>query len=427
MFIKLPCLSLTCLAIAGAAALNSAVKADEEISKHSSKTEKHRISWVSDPATSVTICWNQLQGKPGVVYFGEEDERRKTGRYPKNRKTDRVQKYDGMTNCFVRLSGLSPDTRYFFCIKDESGVSRRFQFHTAPDKPQPFTFIAGGDSRNFRDVRIAANKVCEKLCPLFVAFTGDMINKDVAEEWDEWLDDWEHLISEDGHIIPIVAHRGNHERRPETIHHLFDTPEDAYFSFSVGGNLFHYLALNSEIPAGGAQEKWMDEVLAKVSKTHTHLVAGYHKPMRPHVSAKSEGNNPMLWADNFYRFGLDLSLESDSHVMKRTFPLKPQKEGHEGFAKAINDPNATVYIGEGCWGAPLRKADDRKPWTLDTASFNGLDWIEVTPEKIRVKTVEVSKSSAAKAKRTLSNFKTPEGLSLWQAHGGEILEIPADL
>ena len=29
-----------------------------------------------------------------------------------------------------------------------------------------------------------------KLRPLFVSFTGDMINKDVDEEWTEWFDDW---------------------------------------------------------------------------------------------------------------------------------------------------------------------------------------------------------------------------------------------
>ncbi len=92
---------------------------------------------------------------------------------------------------------------------------------------------------------------CEKLRPLFIAFTGDMINKDRAEEWVEWLDDWQKVISKDGHVIPIVAHRGNHERRPETIHHHFDTPMDAFFAFSIGGELFRYYTLNSEIPATG--------------------------------------------------------------------------------------------------------------------------------------------------------------------------------
>ncbi len=332
-----------------------------------------------------------------------------------------------MENCFVRLKNLKPDTQYFFIIKDEDSTSSRFKFRTAPDKPKPFTFVAGGDSRNFRDVRIAANQLCEKLRPLFVAFTGDMINKDEAGEWEEWLDDWQHTIGKDGNMIPIVAHRGNHERRPETVPNYFDTPEDAYFSFSIGGDLFHYLTLNSQIPATGAQEKWLDRELKKVSGKTTHLVAGYHKPMRPHVSAKSEGDNPMEWADNFYRYGLDLSLESDSHVMKRTVPLKPDADGFEGFSAAKKgDKNATVYIGEGCWGAPLRGADDAKPWTLDTASFNGIDWIRVSPEDIQIKTVKVKNVAKVERVDPKDPFKNPKGLQLWDAKGGEVLVVPAD-
>ena len=82
----------------------------------------------------------------------------------------------------VTLENLKPDSWYFMCLGDEAGVSRLFYFRTAPDRPQPFTFICGGDSRNFRDIRQAANMMCKKLSPLFVSFTGDMINQDNAVE-----------------------------------------------------------------------------------------------------------------------------------------------------------------------------------------------------------------------------------------------------
>lgn len=404
----------------------SGTTSENSAAKNESATDKYRLIWVSDPATEAVVGWNQMEGEAATVYYGPEDLGRKAEEYPEHAACDRVVAYDGMTNCFARLKGLKPDTRYFFCLKDESGASRRFQFVTAPDKPETFTFIAGGDSRNFRDVRIVANKLCAKLKPLFVAFTGDMINKDTAEEWVEWLDDWQHTTDEDGQMIPIVAHRGNHERRVETIPYYFDTPDDAYYAFSVGGELCRFLALNSEIPAVGEQEEWIDEELGASAKTHTHLIAGYHKPMRPHVSAKSEGTNPMNWADNFHRFGVDLALESDSHVMKRTLPLKPDPEGVEGFSVSENDPNATVYIGEGCWGAPLRAADDAKPWTLDTESFNGFDWIEVSPDGIRVKTVKLENEPNVQPVAEMNSFETPDGLHLWSPKGGEVLKIAAD-
>lgn len=392
----------------------------------SSSTDKYRVVWTGDPTTEAVIAWNQVEGNPGTVFFGEEDGGRKPDSYPEQQEVDHTNEFDGMNNCLVRLTGLSPDTTYYFCIRDESGVSPRYHFTTAPNRSRPFTFVAGGDSRNFRDVRVAANQTAAKLRPLFIAFTGDMINKDNEVEWKEWLDDWQHTTTKDGRMIPLVPHRGNHESRPASIPSLFDTPVDVYYAFDIGGDLLRYYVLNSQIPAFGGQKAWLEEDLGERAGKRTHLVAGYHKPMRPHVSAKSEGENPMHWAATFYRHGLDLALESDSHVMKRTLPLRPDPNGEEGFSAAGDDPNATVFIGEGCWGAPLRAADDAKSWTIATESFNGIDWIEVSPEQIRVKTVRVDDPSKIEAIPVDNSFATPKGLSLWEPEGGALLTIPAD-
>ena len=419
---------MTSWAVLFALPASSAIAKEEAdiTQKNDSQTGKYRVVWTSDPTTSATIAWDQEKGAPAKVHYGKIDFQRRPEKYQKTTKPHRVQKYDGMVNCFARLDELEPDTVYFFCLADEFGVGPRLKFRTAPREPTEFTFIAGGDSRNFRDVRIEANRLCEKLRPLFVAFTGDMNNQDVAEEWDEWLDDWQETIGEDGDVIPIVPHRGNHERRPKSVSKFFDTPEDVYYAFSIGGKLFRYYVLNSEIPATGAQEAWLEKDLSKYGKDVVHLLAGYHKPMRPHVSKKSEGTNSMNWADNFYKYGFDLVLESDSHVMKRTQPLKPDPNGHEGFSVALNDASATVYIGEGCWGAPLRPADDAKPWTLDTDSFNGFDWIRVSGDSIEVKTVRIENAAGVQPVDRNDPFKTPEGLNLWEAEGGILLKIPAD-
>ena len=87
---------------------------------------------------------------------------------------------------------------------------------------------------------------------------------------------------------------------------------------------------------------------------------------------------------------------------------------------------ATVYIGEGCWGAPLRAADDSKPWTVAADSFNGFDWIQVTPEEILIKTIKVQGSANFPAVDTAAPFETPEGVELWEAGGEAILSLPAD-
>ena len=115
------------------------------IDENDSDTERFRLVWTNDPTTTATIGWNQKSGEPGVVHFGPVDFGRKHHLYPKTRKVHRSHRYDETThNCFARITDLQPDTRYFFCIRDHAGVSRRLTFKTAPEKPQSFTFIAGG-------------------------------------------------------------------------------------------------------------------------------------------------------------------------------------------------------------------------------------------------------------------------------------------
>ncbi|MEM8710882.1 MAG: metallophosphoesterase family protein [Planctomycetota bacterium] len=389
--------------------------------------DKFRLVWTQDPAITAVVCWNQVSGGPGVVRYGPEDRQREADRYPSTAEVRRTVDQDPMLTCIAWLEGLSADTEYFFCIQDEKGVSRRFRFRTAPVVPQSFTFVAGGDSRNGRGVRVRANQTVARLRPLFVAFTGDLVSRDTNERWGWWLDDWQHTISEDGTMIPLVPHRGNHEREPRSMHDTFGVPEDAYYAFSVGGDLFRYFVLNSQISAGGEQGKWLERELKRHRRRTTHLVAGYHKPMRPHVGEKDEGANPLRWAKMFYEHGVDLAIESDSHVMKRTAALRPDKKGDEGFsATGSGDRNATVFIGEGCWGAPLRATDDSKDWTLASGSFNGFDWIHVTPDEMKIRTVVVGPTEDIAQVNPDDPFVSPEGLRVWQPDSGEILVVPGD-
>lgn len=389
-------------------------------------TDKLRVVWSHDPAHEATIAWNQRLGEPAQVYYDTTDHGTDTPRYAHQLAPQRVQPFHGMTNCFAKLDTLASDTTYYFVLKDRFGTSRRYQFHTAPDSPQPFTFVAGGDSRNGREARRLGNSLVPKLKPLFIAFTGDMIDVDDAPSWQLWFDDFQLTIADDGTITPIVAHRGNHEAIPLSVHHLFNTPKDAYFAFDIGGKLCRYYALNSMLPALGEQGKWLTADLEQNATSTTHLLAGYHHPMRPHVAEKPEGIEPYKWAPLFYQYGLDLAIESDSHAIKRTLPLKPDPSGDHGFTPAQHDPQATVYIGEGCWGAPLRSDNDAKSWTLDSASFNGFDWICVSPESIQVRTVHFDTSAKAAAVSQRNGYNIPAGLSLWIAKGGRTLTIPAD-
>ncbi|MEA2068478.1 MAG: fibronectin type III domain-containing protein, partial [Verrucomicrobiota bacterium] len=198
----------------------------------------YRLSWRSDPATSMVVCWNQVSGENPEVCYDTVDHGRRSNAYRFRQKPDRVLEYRGMNNHFVRLENLAPDTEYYFVVRDSEGAGRRLWFRTAPAKPQPFTFISGGDSRTNPEPRRAGNKLVAKLRPLFVLFGGDYCGSGTPGQWKEWFLDWQLTISGDGRIYPIIATHGNHENADlQMMENLFDTPHpDQYYSMGIGGD-----------------------------------------------------------------------------------------------------------------------------------------------------------------------------------------------
>ena len=283
------------------------------------KTDKYRITLRNNPSTSIVIAWNQILGNNPKVYYGTQDFGTNTSKYKAHQKPDRKIVYKEMNNHFVRLENLTPNTAYYFVIKDSDSTSKRFWFKTAPSDNSKHSFIAGGDSRNNRLPRQQANTIVAKLKPHAVLFGGDMTSGDNARQWNVWMDDWQLTTSKDGRMIPIIATRGNHERSNTSIYNLFDTPsKDIYYAITFGKNLVRTYTLNSEISIEGNQTTWLKDDLKKNKKV-IWKTAQYHKPMRPHVSKKREGNGQYKnWSQLFYNEKVRLVIECDAHTVKTT-------------------------------------------------------------------------------------------------------------
>ena len=119
--------------------------------------------------------------------------------------------------------------------------------------------------------------------------------------------------------------------------------------------------LKTEMSISGSQTSWLSGDLNGAGSNVTWKLAQYHKPMRPHVSSKSEGNNQYnYWSGLFYDHKVNLVIECDAHTVKTTWPDRPStgSGSDEGFVR--DDSNGTVYAGEGCWGAPSRSNDENK-------------------------------------------------------------------
>lgn len=391
-------------------------------------TDKYRCMWRQDPATTMVIGWNQISGHSPVLLYDEADHGDDAIAYTFSQKPDKIVNSKGMNNHFVRLKYLLPNTTYYFIIKDSEGCSARMSFKTAPDNPyERLSIIAGGDSRNYREARQSANQIVAKLRPHCVMFGGDMTGGDRASQWKPWFDDWQLTIGDDGRLTPIITTRGNHESSNQTLVDLFDVPSDkVYYALSLGGNLLRIYTLNSLIATGGDQKAWLEQDL----QTHQEFIwktAQYHFATRPHTARKADRNNQLYnWSTLFYEYQINLAVESDAHVAKWTYPIRPSREkgSDEGFIR--DDRKGTVYIGEGCWGAPLRPNNDDKNWTRNSGSFNQFKWIFMDMDRMEIRTIKTDNAENVAAVSPEDIFETPKGLNLWTPSNGEVVIIDRD-
>ena len=442
-------------------------------------TDLYRLSWTDDPATTMTVGWRQLNANATALRV---EYRVKGSLATWNPNTTVVTHnfqntvhgtLDVLDNRFVKLTGLSPETDYEFRICDSDGCSVNYMwFRTAPNTPKPVSFVAGGDSRRessggfFLNDQARKNgfKLVAKIRPLFVLFSGDYMNDGTFEEWLVWLNEWQLTQSSDGRMYPIVPSHGNHENdAAEMIQSIFNTEDPAGYGFygtygalSFGGDMMRIWTLNTELePASpcdtdgvgysvvGAttnstvwndQTNWLTNDLLANSSVNWKI-ANYHRPLRPHTSGKDEGCLRYdEWAPLFDLHDMDLAIESDTHMVKYTVPVKPNSGlgSDEGFIAADlqNAEHGTVFIGEGSWGAPKRPKDDDKNWTLVSNSFWQFKLVQVDADNLFVRTVKFESDSypngldqdvaeLSQAAQDLDPYAMPAGLDLWAPFDGD--------
>ncbi len=380
------------------------------------KSDKFRCTWREDPSTSMVVGWDQVSGNLPVVFFDTKDHGNDVSKYRYKKSPDIVRVFHEMNNTFARFNNLAPNTVYYLIIKDSEGQSRQLSFRTAPNDPNArLSIIAGGDSRNQREACKKANALVAKLHPNFILFGGDMTESDNAFQWKQWFDDWQLTITKEGRLTPVMVARGNHEYSNKSLVELFDLPFlNLYYKFNFCGNLLSIYTLNSLISAVGDQKDWLQSQLA-ADQDKTWRIAQYHFPIRPHTKAKIDRNDQAIhWASLFSRYSLQLAIESDAHLAKITYPIKPfgGPGADEGFVR--DDERGTVYLGEGGWGAPLRENDDNKSWTMESASFNHFNWIWVDQNSMQVRTVKTDKSQNVSELSLNDVFAIPAGIELWK-------------
>jgi hypothetical protein len=335
------------------------------------------LTWHADPLTTMTVQWLGgivVDGKPTTpdgmmpgVWFSPagKDDWRHVKAQPKPWPLHDLPAYlrnGAKIEMFLfraHLTGLRPDTSYRFRV---GTVSPEYKFRTAPsDNRRPVTFVSGGDVA-IGENAVKTHQVAAAQNPLFAMIGGDLAysNGTKAERKFIFLREWhKHMVTPDGHLIPMVAAIGNHEcrgngdlqRRAPFFAALFDgffKDGKTYNALDFG----RYLSLiildsNHVSPIKGAQTEWFDNALAERAAI-PHRLVFYHVPGWP---SHRDFNGPVetevreTWAPLMEKHRIPIAFEHHDHTYKRTHPLRGGKVVKE---------SGVIYMGDGAWGVGIR-------------------------------------------------------------------------
>jgi len=281
----------------------------------------------------------------------------------------------------VELTGLSPDTTYYFiCGGENGGYSSERSFHTAPVASKTLTFVVGGDSRSessdWPGSRNEISRAMAKHNPSFVLHVGDYVRNGETDqnEWDNWLTDVQvDWVDNNGLSIPIMPAIGNHEGNGTIYYGQFALPEnEKWYSLGWGPDL-HITVLSTQDSISGNQLTWLQQDLAAHENTPWKIVV-FHEP--PYTSGS--GHSPrydiqQTWDPLFDNYHVNLVVCGHVHNYERTFPIYDNKVVESPF-------EGTVYFVSGGWGAPLHAAGSDW-WTAYTQSTYNFMTVEVVENK----------------------------------------------
>ncbi len=299
-----------------------------------------RLSYGSSQhlATEITVSWNTDESCDSVVRYGTDPDLLDLEVMGQTAVTPILEV--GYAH-EVTVQGLAPLTRYYYRAGDEiNGFSSIFSFRTGTDDPcQPFTFIAGGDTRSNNDY--GPNEFWRPILdesllhdPLFVLVNGDLVEEgNDFLQWRYWID------SIHGAGAAIMPSLGNHDDSDvdgdtATYNQVFGLPRnddplgatEDYYYFVNGDAVFVTLSTSSFHDATdfSQQAQWLDRTLTETDRTWkivqfhypsyaTTIGVGTHDP-------NEQGQNadllPILDAHH-----VDVVINSHNHVYERFRPM----------------------------------------------------------------------------------------------------------
>jgi 3',5'-cyclic AMP phosphodiesterase CpdA len=330
------------------------------------------LTWQEDPKTSQAVTWRtDVRVKQAMAEIAPSTPSPDFGNSAQQLLATSSALETGRSVSYyhtVNFTGLRPDTLYAYRVGDANVWSEWFQFRTASENRQPFSFIYLGDAQHdihslwSRAIRAA---VLEAPKARFIVHTGDMVDRRNSDsQWAEWFEAGGWILA----TIPNIPVAGNHEYKNRELggpslskywNPQFALPEigredldETVYYVDFQGVRIVVLNSNLEIKD---QAIWMKTLLANNPNRWT--IMAFHHPI--YSSVKGRNNKKLIkhWKPVIEEYDVDLVIQGHDHVYARG----------RGFGSKVEDGRGPIYVTS-VSGPDMYRLDGRN-W-MDRAAEN---------------------------------------------------------
>lgn len=207
------------------------------------------------------------------------------------------------------VSGLPASTNYSYKVVSGTEESATGSFITAPDRAEPFRFVAYGDNRSSAAGHAAVVSSILPFAPDFLVNTGDLVgDRDYVEFFEI-----EKELLRNSVLFPAP---GNHDIQSE-YQYAFNRPN--YYAFKWGNALFLSINTDGDYSSGSTQIQWLRDQLTQASTDPSveWIFAYHHHPVFSSGSHGSTEEAIDILKPIYEEFGVDIVFNGHDHNYER--------------------------------------------------------------------------------------------------------------
>jgi len=347
------------------------------------------LSWISDPATTMTVTWRtNTQTSASVIQYAAQSGQSLTMPTSAAKVNGTVSSYSSSLGSMkihnATLTKLKPNTGYIYRVGDGTHWSSVYQFKTEPLndidlKAVIFSDTQSGSSSSYSysSWKTDLTSAVKRENPDFSIIDGDLVEVGGSQKhWEAWYSAVKGTL-ENLPLMPVV---GNHDTyktinngaKPTAFTSQFTLPnngpsglKEQVYSFDYGP--VHFVVLDSQGQEEGskiltAQKEWLEKDL-KATK-QTWKVVFFHKPPYPVKNDRTNSDVKAAFSPILEKNRVDLVVNGHDHAVAHTYPIYNGK-------KASSTATGTIYAAIGRGGA--KSYSDVSKKSYDVGFYNPKD------------------------------------------------------